>query len=205
MQEIKQHSGAQSGELTASRNALGPNLDQISFKPTSRESLADALAVFNSCFELPVDRENAERSFTRLAQGDIRNYSQYHLATYEYIQSGVFYVDGKPAGIGGIYHLIDSPDTAYLGWFGVDPAFRAQRFQTAISEPIKLSDFILERMIEIAKKSGALQLSLFTANDASNEKIQGYYERRGFVYGGLLTSGTGEVERIYTKTLVPSV
>ncbi len=190
--------------MVASREALCPNLDQISFRPTSPESLADALTVFNSCFELSVDRENAEKSFTRLAQGDIRNYSQYHLATYEYIQSGVFYVGDKPAGIGGIYHLVDSPETAYLGWFGVDPAFRAQRFHTVFSEPTKLSDFILARMVEVARNSGALQLSLFTANDASNERIQGFYERRGFVYRGLLTSGTGEVERIYTKSLLPS-
>jgi len=81
------------------------------------------------------------------------------------------HLDGKIAGIIGLHRYIWGPqDTAWLGWFAVDPDFHGQ----------KIGYNLMNEVIKHARNSGYRRLLVETYSDEDFEKARKFYERYGF-------------------------
>ncbi len=75
---------------------------------------------------------------------------------------------GRPIGLSGIYTEESDPDSAWLGWLGVIPQYRRERFGTRM-----LNDFQQE-----ARDRGFKFARLYT--NEGNEAAKALYEFNGF-------------------------
>ena len=98
---------------------------------------------------------------------------------------------GFPVGISGIYTENAEPESAWLGWFGVLPEYRRQRYGT------RIMNFFLRQ----CRDFGFKYARLYTG--AENIIGQKFYEFNGFTGEPIHIDYTDEPEYliIYSKTL----
>ena len=176
-----------------------PGIAGLVVKDVSESNLADALKVFRSCFPSPDDQAAVNASYGRYIRGERRFHSNYHQCEIELALCRVFYIDDAPAGIGGMYRLADTPDFAYMGWFGVVPEHRHSS-STNRSRPLSL--IITEYVEAVAREAfNATYLAAFTEDSPDNAKVHRFYERLGFEVQGYFDAENGERERIYVRKI----
>lgn len=145
------------------------------------EHLYDEGGPLKSCFELSCDP-------TR----DPRDIWHYYLWSYSTPDCPM----GKFIGMSGIYLEASDPDSAWLGWLGVLPEYRRERFATRM-----LNDFAQE-----CRKCGRKYARIYT--NENNLPARACYRSNGFTeekYNGPTPEYvlTGGPIWIYSRSLYP--
>jgi GNAT superfamily N-acetyltransferase len=186
--------GTQAGEPRPSSEASCSNSCSVAVtvETITDRNVEEAMGVISRCFSLPEDIGAARKAYARFIAGEHRFFSEFLNTDIVLNRYELFRVDGQPAGVSGIYHVVSEPGRIYMGWLGVSPEFR--KHAGLAGQP--LSDLIMEHTKSIGRQLGASELGAVAEDTEANGKTHRYYERHGFVVAGRFDRG-GEIDRTY--------
>lgn len=168
----------------------------VSSELISHANVGEALSVIKQCFPLEGDVEDAASTYRRYITGQHHYNSEFMGTNVELISYHLYRVDGKPAGVSGVYKVDNDPGRIYVGWLGVAPEYRKSAGLTM--KP--LADTIMDETKAIGATLGATAVAAVAEDAASNFGTHRYYERHGFSVERSFVRN-GERDRLYVCPL----
>lgn len=168
----------------------------VSGELVSPANVEEALSVIKQCFPLEEDVRAAALAYHRYTSGELRYNSEFMGTNVELVCYTLYRIDGKPAGVSGVYKVDNDPGRIYMGWLGVAPEYRKSAGVTM--KP--LADTIMDDTKRLGVTLGATAVAAVAEDAASNFGTHRYYERHGFSVEKTFLRN-GEQDRLYVCPL----
>lgn len=154
-------------------------------------TIAAALNVADRCFLNEADRSFLRGHWTRVLEGRVSYFCSDDCDYLTLLDHFVYIVSGEVIAFGGLYRHDSQPESAWLNWFGVDPAHRGNGY----------GNMLINHLAQIAKRRGAMMLVGYTEDSDDNIGTKRFYESLHFKPSTLYYF-RGEEVRLFKRKLV---